>query len=64
MQDGLLKVKCQDLVVFNSCSALQMLDYNVPGGKLNRGRGVADAVVAIKGKEVCIPHPLSEHLHP
>eukprot|EP00884_Botryococcus_braunii_P004540 jgi/Botrbrau1/14087/Bobra.182_3s0033.1 len=29
----------------------EMLDYNVPGGKLNRGRGVADALMAIKGKE-------------
>lgn len=29
-----------------------MLDYNVPGGKLNRGMAVADALVVIKGKQV------------
>jgi hypothetical protein len=34
---------------------LQMLDYNVPHGKLNRGTAVADAVEAIKGKAVSLP---------
>lgn len=27
----------------------QMLDYNVPGGKLNRGMAVLDALQAVKG---------------
>ena len=30
-----------------------MLDYNVPGGKLNRGMAVADVLSAIKEGEVC-----------
>jgi ATP-dependent protease ClpP protease subunit len=30
----------------------QMLDYNVPGGKLNRGMAVYDVLVSIKGAEV------------
>jgi farnesyl diphosphate synthase len=31
---------------------LQMLDYNVPGGKLNRGMAVYDVLAALKGSEV------------
>lgn len=30
----------------------QMLDYNVPGGKLNRGMAVYDVLASIKGAEV------------
>jgi hypothetical protein len=30
----------------------QMLDYNVPGGKLNRGMAVYDVLAAMKGSEV------------
>ena len=33
--------------------ALQMLEFNVPGGKLNRGMAVLDVLRAIKGSEVC-----------
>jgi ATP-dependent protease ClpP protease subunit len=29
-----------------------MLDYNVPGGKLNRGMAVYDVLAAMKGTEV------------
>jgi ATP-dependent protease ClpP protease subunit len=29
-----------------------MLDYNVPGGKLNRGMAVYDVLASIKGAEV------------
>ncbi len=29
-----------------------MLDFNVPGGKLNRGMAVPDVLKAIKGTEV------------
>jgi farnesyl diphosphate synthase len=29
-----------------------MLDYNVPGGKLNRGMAVYDVLAAMKGPEV------------
>lgn len=29
-----------------------MTDYNVPGGKLNRGMAVYDVLAAIKGAEV------------
>ena len=29
-----------------------MLDYNVPGGKLNRGMAVADALAALRGTSV------------
>jgi farnesyl diphosphate synthase len=29
-----------------------MLDYNVPGGKLNRGMAVYDVLAAMKGAEV------------
>ena len=32
---------------------MQMLDYNVPGGKLNRGMAVLDVVKALRGK-VCL----------
>lgn len=32
--------------------ASQILDYNVPGGKLNRGMAVYDVLVAILGSEV------------
>ena len=36
----------------------QMLDYNVPGGKLNRGMAVYDALKAIRGSQVCgAPQP-------
>ena len=31
---------------------LQMLTFNVPGGKLNRGMAVLDVLKAIKGTEV------------
>jgi hypothetical protein len=30
----------------------QMMDYNVPGGKLNRGMAVYDVLAALKGAEV------------
>lgn len=33
-------------------STPQMTDYNVPGGKLNRGMAVYDVLAAIKGAEV------------
>ncbi len=34
-----------------------MLDYNVPGGKLNRGMAVYDVLVALKGADVSpVPH--------
>lgn len=38
----------------HACAALslQMLDYNVPGGKLNRGMAVYDVLAAIKGEDV------------
>lgn len=29
-----------------------MLDYNVPGGKLNRGMAVYDVLASIQGEEV------------
>lgn len=29
---------------------MQMLDYNVPGGKLNRGMAVLDVLRALKGE--------------
>ena len=32
---------------------MQMLDYNVPGGKLNRGMAVLDVIKALRGK-VCL----------
>lgn len=41
-----------------------MLDYNVPGGKLNRGRAVADALIAVKGAEVTPPSSQSLPLSP
>jgi farnesyl diphosphate synthase len=28
------------------------MDYNVPGGKLNRGMGVVDSVTILKGREL------------
>lgn len=28
------------------------MDYNVPGGKLNRGLGVVDSVIILKGREL------------
>jgi len=31
---------------------MQVLDYNVPGGKLNRGMAVFDVLEAIKGADV------------
>jgi hypothetical protein len=34
----------------------QMLDYNVPGGKLNRGMAVYDVLASIKGAEVRAGH--------
>lgn len=37
----------------DSSVAPQVLDYNVPGGKLNRGMAVYDVLAAIKGAEVC-----------
>ena len=42
-----------------------MLDYNVPGGKLNRGMAVLDVLKALKGA-VCIsrrPNILKTLLH-
>ena len=33
-------------------ACLQMLDYNVPGGKLNRGMAVLDVLAALKQPEV------------
>jgi hypothetical protein len=30
----------------------QSMDYNVPGGKLNRGLGVVDSVTILKGREL------------
>lgn len=33
------------------CCELQMLDYNVPGGKLNRGMAVLDALRALRGDD-------------
>jgi hypothetical protein len=30
----------------------QVMDYNVPGGKLNRGMAVYDVLAAIKGQDV------------
>ena len=33
---------------------MQMLDYNVPGGKLNRGMAVADVLRAVK-EDVSMP---------
>ena len=36
--------------------SMQMLDYNVPGGKLNRGMAVLDVVKALRGK-VCLWQP-------
>ena len=41
-----------DLAHYN---VAQMLDYNVPGGKLNRGMAVLDALRALKGDEVARP---------
>lgn len=38
------------VVVFGASP--QILDYNVPGGKLNRGMAVYDVLVAILGAEV------------
>lgn len=35
--------------------ALQTLDYNVPGGKLNRGMAVLDVLRALKGDQVSYP---------
>ena len=34
---------------------MQMLDYNVPGGKLNRGMAVLDVVKALRGKVCLLP---------
>ena len=36
-----------------------MLDYNVPGGKLNRGMAVADVLAAVKSNQVQHGHWLS-----
>lgn len=30
----------------------QMLDYNIPGGKLNRGLSVVDTVSILRGREL------------
>ncbi|KAJ9509738.1 hypothetical protein QJQ45_011264 [Haematococcus lacustris] len=38
-------------VCYNGSPAAQVLDYNVPGGKLNRGMAVYDVLAAIKGAE-------------
>ena len=39
-------------VIFDMLNKSQALDYNVPGGKLNRGMAVADVYRAIKAGEV------------
>jgi farnesyl diphosphate synthase len=31
---------------------MQSMDYNVPGGKLNRGLSVVDSVAILKGREL------------
>ena len=41
-----------DLFDWSSIALLQNLDYNVPGGKLNRGMSVIDTVQIIKGREL------------
>src|SRR6266850_3575273 len=33
-------------------TARQCMDYNVPGGKLNRGLSVVDSVAILKGREL------------
>lgn len=35
-------------------AGVQVMDYNVPGGKLNRGMAVYDVVSAIKGADVSL----------
>lgn len=42
---------------FKSNSFLQNLEYNVPGGKLNRGMSVVDTVEILKGR------PLTDEEH-
>lgn len=42
----------QHLVATSTACPLQMLDYNVPGGKLNRGMAVLDVLRALKGDQV------------
>ena len=36
---------------------LQMLEFNVPGGKLNRGMAVLDVLKALQGTEVVLHSP-------
>ena len=45
------------LMVADTC--VQMLDYNVPGGKLNRGMAVLDVLRALKHpavRHICLQH--------
>lgn len=46
---------------------MQMLEFNVPGGKLNRGMAVLDTLKALRGNKVCrslLPHVASpDSLH-
>jgi hypothetical protein len=37
---------------YRRTNPMQVMDYNVPGGKLNRGMAVYDVIAAIKGAEV------------
>lgn len=37
---------------------MQVNDYNVPGGKLNRGMAVYDVLASIKGAEVNDAHTM------
>ena len=41
--------RCCELTAILVC---KMLDYNVPGGKLNRGMAVADTLAAVRHPEV------------
>ncbi len=43
-----------DAMKFYAMHRLQMLDYNVPGGKLNRGMAVYDVLAAIKGDKASL----------
>jgi hypothetical protein len=40
-------LQCTEVVCYNA----QVLDYNVLGGKLNRGMAVLDALRALKGQD-------------
>jgi len=47
-----MKKRFRRLAKIDSGKSTQMLDYNVPGGKLNRGLAVADVLHAIKEGQV------------